>query len=154
MLPSVIVVLDSLPLTPNGKVDRKALPAPNDVRGNPSQENRRRELPRSDLERELSEIWCELLQVDSVGVNENFFELGGHSLLLGKMQRNLETKFGCEISIIELFKFPTIDSLTRLIGQRSGTHAQTAVAGSQRVRDGQQAVQQMRQRMKQRKLNG
>lgn len=154
MLPSVVVALDALPLTPNGKIDRKALPAPGDVRGNASQEKRRRELPRSDLERELSEIWCELLQVDSVGVNENFFELGGHSLLLGKMQRNLATKFGCEISIIELFKFPTIDSLTRLIGERSGADAQPAAAGSQRVRDGQQAVQQMRQRMKQRKLNG
>ena len=149
MLPSVIVALDSLPLTPNGKVDRKALPAPGEVRG-----NQRRELPRSDLERELSDVWCELLQLDSVGVNENFFELGGHSLLLGKMQQNLATKFGCEISIIELFKFPTIDSLTKLISQRGGTNAQPAAVGSQRVRDGQQAVQQMRQRMKQRKLNG
>lgn len=154
MLPSVIVALDSLPLTPNGKVDRKALPAPGEVRGNQSRESQRRELPRSDLERELSDVWCEILQIDSVGVNENFFELGGHSLLLGKMQRTLATRFGCEISIIELFKFPTIDSLTKLISQRSGTNAQPAAAGSQRVRDGQQAVQQMRQRMKQRKLNG
>ncbi|MDQ3205052.1 MAG: LLM class flavin-dependent oxidoreductase [Pseudomonadota bacterium] len=148
MLPSVIVALESLPLTPNGKVDRKALPAPGEVRG-----RQPRELPRSELEQALSDVWCELLQLDSVGVNENFFELGGHSLLLGRLQQSLATKFGCEISIIELFKFPTIDSLTRLIGQRDGTNAPSA-SGSQRVRDGQQAVQQMRQRMKQRKFNG
>jgi len=148
MLPSAILALDALPLTPNGKVDRKALPAPGEVRGRQT-----RELPRSDLERELSQVWCRLLKLDSVGVNENFFELGGHSLLLGRLQQDLATQFGYEISIIELFKFPTIDSLTRLIGQREGSAPRQA-EGSQRVRDGQQAVQQMRQRMKQRKLNG
>lgn len=148
MLPSAIVALDSMPLTPNGKIDRNALPAPGAVR-----ETQARELPRSELERQLSQIWCELLKLESVGVNENFFELGGHSLLLGKLQQSLSAVFGCEVSIIELFKFPTIDSLTRLIGNRDGSTPAVA-AGSQRVRDGQQAVQQMRERMKQRKLNG
>ena len=148
MLPSAIVELEVLPLTPNGKIDRKALPAPFQGASRPAME-----LPRNDLERALSELWCELLQLDSVGVNENFFELGGHSLLLGAMQRRLADRFGCEISIIELFKFPTIDSLTRLISQREDV-AQTAATPSNRVREGREAMQQMRQRLKQRKRNG
>ena len=148
MLPSVIVPLATLPLTPNGKVDRKALPAPGSVRAAVP-----RALPRSDVERALSAVWCELLQLDSVGVNENFFELGGHSLLLAKLQRQLAARFGCEVSIIELFKFPTIDSLTALIEQRDPVLS-SAVARQERTRSSQEAVQQMRQRMKQRKRHG
>jgi natural product biosynthesis luciferase-like monooxygenase protein len=148
MLPSVIVPLEAFPLTPNGKVDRKALPAPGDVRAAAPPA-----LPRSDLERALAALWCELLQLDSVGVNENFFELGGHSLLLAKLQRQLAARFGCEVGIIELFKFPTIDSLTALIEQRVPA-LPSAVARQERARSSQDAVQQMRQRMKLRKRHG
>ncbi|QGZ37684.1 natural product biosynthesis luciferase-like monooxygenase protein [Pseudoduganella flava] len=148
MLPAAIVPLAALPLTPNGKVDRKALPAPGSQRG--SSAGAPRALPRSDLERALAALWCELLQLDSVGVNENFFELGGHSLLLPKLQRQLAARFGCEVSIIELFKFPTIDSLVVLLAQRDQA-APSLVTRPGRQRAGQEAVQQMRQRMKQRK---
>ncbi len=148
MLPSAIVTLERLPLTPNGKVDRKALPAPGQAAA-----GQVRELARSDLERALSALWCELLQLDSVGINENFFELGGHSLLLGRMQQQMIARFDCEISIIELFKFPTIATLTALIGQR-GRSDTAAEPATSRISEGQQAVQQMRQRMKSRKRHG
>lgn len=148
MLPSAIVELAAMPLTPNGKIDRKALPAPFQ-----NQARAALQLPRTDLERALSELWCELLQIERVGVNENFFELGGHSLLLGTLQRRLAERFDCEISIIELFKFPTIDSLTRLIGQRENA-SNTAAMPSNRVREGRDAVARTRQHLKNRKRNG
>ena len=76
MVPSAFVFLDALPITPNGKLDRKALPEPQS----------RQVLdadfiaPRSPLEKQLAEIWSNVLRIDRVGIHDNFFEIGGHSL--------------------------------------------------------------------------
>ena len=77
MVPSAYVFLDALPVTPNGKVDRKALPIP--------ESNLRREAgyvePHTPSECVLASIWCEVLGVDRVSVDDNFFDIGGHSLI-------------------------------------------------------------------------
>ena len=77
MLPSTYVFLDVLPLTPNGKIDRKALPSP--AANLPP--TGRYAPPRTDCERALASVWCEVLNVERVGVHDNFFDIGGHSLL-------------------------------------------------------------------------
>ncbi|HSF43219.1 MAG TPA: amino acid adenylation domain-containing protein, partial [Thermoanaerobaculia bacterium] len=79
MVPAAYVVLEELPLTPHGKLDRRALPAPEKaarVVERPVVE------PRTPVERELVDIWKELLGMDRISIYDNFFELGGHSLLL------------------------------------------------------------------------
>jgi len=77
MVPARFVRLDALPLTPNGKVDRKALPAP----GERSRAEDNYLPPQTAYERELASIWCEVLGVDRISVQDNFFDIGGHSLL-------------------------------------------------------------------------
>jgi amino acid adenylation domain-containing protein len=78
MLPAAFVILDALPLTPNGKVDRRALPAPDEMSaGNETDYVG----PRSPLEQRLVDIWAEVLHLERVGIHQNFFDLGGHSLL-------------------------------------------------------------------------
>ena len=67
MVPAVFVTLPELPLSPNGKVDRKALPAPEWSAG-PSQV-----APRTALEAVLAGIWCEVLGIDRVGIEDSFF---------------------------------------------------------------------------------
>ncbi len=84
MVPAAFVVLESLPLTSNGKVDRRALPAPDkssftDTGFVP---------PSNALERQLAQIWSEILDVESVGVKDNFFALGGHSLLAVRLMES------------------------------------------------------------------
>jgi hypothetical protein len=37
-------------------------------------------MPRTLIERLLADIWCALLNIDSVGIDDNFFALGGDSL--------------------------------------------------------------------------
>ena len=70
------MVLPSWPLTSNGKIDRRALPEPEYVpRG--KQEN----ASRSPMEEILEGIWCDVLKLDRVDMEESFFNLGGHSLL-------------------------------------------------------------------------
>jgi hypothetical protein len=54
-----------------------------------------------------------------VGVHDNFFDLGGHSLLLVRVYSKLHALFHTDISIVDLFKYPTISALTAYLGQKS-----------------------------------
>lgn len=79
MLPQQLVWLEALPLLPNGKIDRNALPAPQaEMR---QKVKARSALPTTPAERAIAAIWCELLGIDAVALDDNFFDLGGHSLL-------------------------------------------------------------------------
>jgi len=55
--------------------------------------------PRTPPEAQLAALWAELLNLPSVGVNENFFELGGHSLLAVQLLSRVRQLFGVELSL-------------------------------------------------------
>jgi len=120
MVPTAFVFLKTFPLTPNGKVDRKALPAPEDNR--PDLESVFL-APHNEVERTIAAIWQEVIGVKKVGVDDNFFDLGGHSLLLVQVQSKLQNKFNRDLSIIELFKYPTINALVKSFNQEEGESA-------------------------------
>ena len=106
MVPSAYVALEALPLTPNGKVDRNALPAPPAEAG-----SRGAARPQSGVERRIAKVWEEVLGIGGVGLDDNFFEIGGHSMLVARMQERLGEALGREVSVVELFQFPTIGAL-------------------------------------------
>ena len=108
MVPSNFMILGSLPLTANGKVDRNALPDPSTVE---NESGTAPELPRNELERVIAQAWKDALGVDSVGLNENFFDLGAHSLLVAEVHMQLQQQLGRELSLVDLFQFPTVTAL-------------------------------------------
>ncbi|HEY0546553.1 MAG TPA: amino acid adenylation domain-containing protein [Pyrinomonadaceae bacterium] len=112
MIPSVFLVLKNFPLTPSGKIDRKALPAPDGSRLQLAAEFVG---PQTDIERELSAIWQEALRVERVGTHDNFFDLGGHSLLMLKVHGRLQARLDRELSLMSLFKYPTVSALARYL---------------------------------------
>ncbi|WP_442941967.1 amino acid adenylation domain-containing protein [Nostoc sp.] len=114
MVPAAFVILESLPLTPNGKVDRRALPNP-DLH----QESLDYVMPNTEIERIIADIWQKTLAIEKVGIYNNFFELGGHSLLLVKVNQQLQEKLGLEVSIVDMFNYPTIHSLSQYLGTKS-----------------------------------
>ncbi|MBW4626901.1 MAG: amino acid adenylation domain-containing protein [Brasilonema octagenarum HA4186-MV1] len=137
MIPSVFVLIDSLPLTPNGKVDRRSLSRSRDLYGKPSGSggnffasklqapNQDRSIlndafvaPRTKVERQLAQIWTQVLSVESVGIHDNFFELGGHSLLLVQMLARVRETFQLELPVLSLFQAPTIAGLAEAIEGR------------------------------------
>ena len=112
MVPRYFEPVYTMPTTPNGKIDRKALPAPRPVRP----------LLNTDfieaagtLEKTLSALWCEVLGIDSVGVNDSFFELGGNSITAVKMLAKLNADTGHALGVVDLFRSPTISRLAQAL---------------------------------------
>src|SRR5262249_55179261 len=76
LVPAVFCGTDALPLTSSGKVNRRALMAAD---GAPRPQEPACVAPRTHTERVLAEIWCEVLDLERVGVYDDFFALGGAS---------------------------------------------------------------------------
>ncbi|SPF40209.1 putative Phenylalanine racemase (ATP-hydrolyzing) [Candidatus Sulfotelmatobacter kueseliae] len=112
MIPSVFVRLEKFPLTPNAKIDRKALPRPEGKRPLLAQEFI---APRTAAERQLASLWCELLQLEEVGIDDSFFDLGGNSLAAVRMVNQYHTRFGREIPPVKVFQYPTIAKLAEFL---------------------------------------
>ena len=55
--------------------------------------------PRTDLEKQLAEMWAHLLGLPAVGIHDNFFDLGGHSLLAVQLLSLVRQTFGVELSL-------------------------------------------------------
>jgi thioesterase domain-containing protein/acyl carrier protein len=73
--------------------------------------------PRSSLESLIADIWAELLNLESVGINENFFDLGGSSLLAIQLLTEIEEKTGVRLPISVLFDSPNVSKLAEVVGK-------------------------------------
>jgi len=111
MRPSLYLAIPAFPLTPHGKVDYARLPAP--VFGSASAEADSKPDPGSDLEREVGEVWRQVLGAEHVGLDDNFFDIGGTSLLLVQVHGRLQQLTGRKISLADLFASTTVRALAR-----------------------------------------
>jgi natural product biosynthesis luciferase-like monooxygenase protein len=140
MVPTHLVPLDALPQTPNGKIDRKALPAPQtEAPAGPAVEF---EAPAGEMAETIARVWRDVLKLPRVGMRDNFFDLGGHSLLAVQAHRRLREALKVDLAITDIFRFPTIDSLTRFLSD--GPQTAAAAAGAERAA-GRRAALQRRQ---------
>src|SRR5260370_9486872 len=117
MVAAVFVLLDDLPINPNGKLDREALPPLNVHHHDDSAKGD--DAPRTAAERTIAAVWRQVLGVAPFSVHANFFDLGGHSLVLVRVNTNLRDLFRREIPIINMFKYPTVASLSASLDQSS-----------------------------------
>ncbi|HEY4312213.1 MAG TPA: AMP-binding protein [Pirellulales bacterium] len=121
----VLIRAGSIPKTTSGKIQRRAcrelflsgeidvLLCSDKITGNDSQASY--VAPRNDLEREIADVWCEVLGLDRVSVMDRFFDLGGTSLLATQLINRLAPTLGANIPLSELFDRPTIAQLAELI---------------------------------------
>ncbi|HEX6203391.1 MAG TPA: amino acid adenylation domain-containing protein, partial [Thermoanaerobaculia bacterium] len=115
MVPARVVVLAALPLTPQGKLDRAALPEP------PPAAPRPRVAAASREEAAIAAVWQQVLGVAQVGRDDNFFDLGGTSLLLVQVHaRLLEELPEAALSLLDLFRHPTVAALGERVGGGAG----------------------------------
>jgi amino acid adenylation domain-containing protein len=150
MVPSAFVVLEKLPLSPNGKIDRKALPVPVNLR---PQSESSYVAPRTEMERTITDIWQEVLHLEKIGMNDNFFDLGGHSLRMAQVHSRLRDKLQRDLSMLEMFKFPTINSLVAYLnrGENEETPFNKYDDRVEKLREGRD---RLKQRFKQREKAG
>jgi len=109
MIPAKFIRMEEFPLTANGKIDRAALPLV---------DNSRPELdvpyapPQTDCQRQLAQIWQEVLSLESVGINDDFLSLGGDSLKATMLANRVLQHFQLDLPIALLFECPTIAAMT------------------------------------------
>ncbi|HEY6794445.1 MAG TPA: non-ribosomal peptide synthetase [Kineosporiaceae bacterium] len=126
MVPSAVLVLPALPLSPNGKIDRRALPPPfAEQAGHPA-------APRTGLQEKVSAAWAATLHLERVGVDDNFFDIGGTSLLLMRLRARLVTVLGQELSMVTLFRNPTVRLLVSHLETGAAPRAEEDRGGGRR----------------------
>jgi amino acid adenylation domain-containing protein len=119
MMPSAFVFLDTLPLTPNGKIDRRALPAPSNIR----QLDALLVTSDDELELQLTKMWEQVLKIQPIGIKDNFFDLGGHSLLAVKLIAKIEQVWHQKLPLATFLNAPTIAQFAAILRQRQGSTA-------------------------------
>ncbi|GAB3257949.1 non-ribosomal peptide synthetase/type I polyketide synthase [Kineosporia babensis] len=116
MIPALVLELPQLPLSANGKVDLGALaahpgagpwsgPAPGD------------DPPATLYEQETARHWAALLDCGECGRGEDFFELGGNSIRLIELIYLLQSDFGVQLPVSELFRVSTLEGMAQALEQ-------------------------------------
>jgi tyrocidine synthetase-3 len=109
MIPLYFTRLGKIPLTPNGKVDRAALPRPRpDGTGECV-------LPKTTLEKELAEIWKEVLKLEKPGITNSFFHVGGDSIKAIRLISRINARLNIHLKIQDIYNADTIEKLAREI---------------------------------------
>ncbi|GAB5525199.1 MAG: hypothetical protein Roseis2KO_30710 [Roseivirga sp.] len=121
MVPAYFVHLEAMPLTPNGKINRKVLPAP-EVKVGEFQ------APATEEERQLAEVWTEVLGIERLSVTDNFFRVGGDSIKsiqIGSRLRDL----GYEVTVQDVFTHQTVRQLAANLKRLVTVSDQSVVEG-------------------------
>jgi acyl carrier protein len=65
--------------------------------------------PRTSSERQIADIWADVLGLANVGVNDNFFQIGGDSLAMVRIILRVHELTDFELPIRAFFEAPTIE---------------------------------------------
>ncbi|HSU81458.1 MAG TPA: AMP-binding protein, partial [Thermoanaerobaculia bacterium] len=126
MIPSAFQEMTELPLTVSGKVDRRALSRLEAPSGDGPTDLYVE--PRTDVERQIAEIWGDLLGRERIGLHDSFFDLGGHSLLATRVLSRLRETLRADLSLAVLFERPTLASLAEAVEEALGAGDGEAVS--------------------------
>ncbi|MEV7809113.1 condensation domain-containing protein, partial [Microbispora sp. NPDC088329] len=69
----------------------------------------------------------DVLGIDRVGIHDNFFDLGGHSLLATRVINQISKSLNSNVSVRDLFRFPTISGLASEVSAAVESSAPLAI---------------------------
>ena len=99
------------------------------------------------MERQICEVWQQVLGIKDLGVHDNFFDLGGNSLVATQVMSRLRRIFEVELCVRALFEAPTVARLAGTV--REGTIGQL---DSKTVADMVKEIKQLSSEETQRRL--
>lgn len=108
LIPAQYIALERMPLTSNGKVDRQKLMQ---LRKTATLSQNQYIAPRNPFEEMLAEIWEEVLQLESIGVEDDFIAIGGNSLAAIRLIARINEAFQLDFSVNIVFEYPSIAQL-------------------------------------------
>ena len=110
MIPSFFVKLEEMPITANGKIDKKLLPEPN--KSLEIEEDY--EEPRNEIEKQMVNVWEDVLDVKGISINTNFFEAGGDSIKALQIISKL-SKFNLKLEMKDIFEKLKIKDISQYV---------------------------------------
>ena len=112
MLPSAWLIIEKLPLTLHGKIDYRALPA---VENNATVKH---VAPANQLEATLCTLWQQVLDLKTIGTENNFFQMGGDSITAIRLTTLSRQRLACDITLAILYANPTISQLAHKLSEQ------------------------------------
>ena len=127
--PKQLLIVDKIPKGPTGKVQRIGLA---DVLADKLALKLQANFvpPETSVEKQLADIWKDLLKVDHVGIRDSFYTLGGDSLALAVLLTAVEDRFCTSVPLDSVLQSPTIENIARLLhdGEPSTAHSSATSA--------------------------
>jgi amino acid adenylation domain-containing protein len=144
MIPAFITEVSEIPRTGSGKLERARLPQTEEGSGVIEPYS----APRSPVEKQLAEIWADILEKEPVGIDDNFFDLGGNSLDIIKLNTRIKEEFGRNIPVVSLFTYTTIRTLAPCLAEDGARGSAAVTAEAQPETAILEAIEQAQQRLK------
>ena len=138
-VPSQVLIVDEIPKGPTGKLQRIGL-ADKLVDKLALKMRDNFVAPKTQVEKQLGEIWMWVLNVSEVGVRDSFYVLGGDSLSTVLMMAEVEKRLNAKIELESFLRSPTIETITKFMqekdsAQNRGSVVEIKTKGSKPTRD-------------------
>ena len=122
MIPQYFIEIKDWPYSHNGKIDTKNLPEPQ------KEINKTYMIPpRNEIDAKLIEILKEVLNIESISIEDSFFELGGDSLSAINISVKIGNVFNAEILVRDILDNPIIKDISDIITRNINNKEKEAI---------------------------
>ena len=140
-VPRHIVFVNEIPKGPTGKPQRIGLAKQLGVtEGEAAGKSKRPHVPpRTDTEKRLTDLWKDVLRVETAGADDDFFEAGGDSILGMQLCSRIRAAFSVELSFSELFEARSLKSIAAWLDSHGSERSTPRLSAIQKLARGADA---------------
>jgi acyl-CoA synthetase (AMP-forming)/AMP-acid ligase II/acyl carrier protein len=117
-VPRQVIILDEIPKGATGKVQRIGLAAKLGLvkeKETAASQPIVFVAPSTEPEKKLAAIWCSVLDIPKVGLDDRFKDLGGDSMLATLLHVQINDKFNVDVPLVDLYSAPTLKAQVELV---------------------------------------